>query len=120
MHQETADPIVWHRREYNKIADYIANHTVDVKKTWHKECRHAQPDLDLQEASFIFHSDGGTRAEQCSSAGWFLEAVVVRNDLRYTFPIALHGQYFAEPISSFLAEAMALDEAIAYFSKLVL
>ena len=43
----------------------------------------------------------------------------VRDNLRCTFPIALHGQYFSKPISSFLAEAIALDEAIDYFSKLI-
>ena len=87
---------------------------------WFQECRAAIQNAKVCEANFICHSDGGTRGEDCSSARWFLEAVVVRDGLRYTFPVALHGQYFEEPISSFLAEAIALDEAVEYFCKLVL
>ena len=115
----SSSPVVWQRREYNKIADYIVNNTMDRKTSWQQVFEPPLADFTPLEANFICHSDGGTRAASCSAAGWFLEAVVIRGELRYTFPVAMHGQFFNEPISSFLAEAIAVDEAIAYFPKLV-
>ena len=31
-----AYPVMWHRREYNKVADYIVNLTMDLRNDWHK------------------------------------------------------------------------------------
>ena len=36
------DPVVWHRREYNRIADYLVNYTIDLGADWH----HAFPSPD--------------------------------------------------------------------------
>ena len=86
---------------------------MDRKTSWQHEFKPPLLGFTPLEANFICHSDGGTRAASCSAAGWFLEAVVIRGELRYTFPVAMHGQFFSTPISSFLAEA------IAYFVELV-
>ncbi len=34
--EATAEPVMWQRREYNKIADFIVNHTMDIGRDWQK------------------------------------------------------------------------------------
>ena len=65
----------------------------------------------------IGHSDGGTRAESCSAAGWVLEAVLETEGVTRHVPIAMCGKYFKEPLSSFLVEAIALEDMITHFCK---
>ena len=72
------------------------------------------------EANYVCHSDGGTRANSCSGAAWIIEARVVRDDERYIFPVAMAGVFLQGPVSSFLAEAIALDEAVRFLGKFVL
>ena len=116
----TADPTIWHRREQNQIADFIVNYTMECGHDW----RHAfQPPLDdfrIQGANFICHSDGGTRAGSCSAAGWFIEAIVERKGFRHTFPCAMAGKFLKSPISSFTAEAVALEDATLYPKTLII
>lgn len=66
------------------------------------------------------HSDGGTRRDSCSAIGWFVEAIVVRDGLRHTFPVAMSGKFLSSPISSFTAECIALDEAIVFLVNFIL
>jgi hypothetical protein len=111
--------VQWHRREYNKVADYIVNITMDCGHDVDKQFVPPIKDFDVSEGNFICHSDGGTRGESCSAIGWIIEVVVVRGNREYNFPYALAGRFLKEPVSSFLAEAMALDEAITFISKIV-
>ena len=53
-------------------------------------------------------------------AAWIIEARVVRDDQRYIFPVAMAGVFLQDPVSSFLAEAIALDEAVRFLGKFVL
>ena len=78
------------------------------------------PDFSVNEANFICHRDGGTRAGSCSAAAWYLEAIVTRGDMQYTFPVAMEGKFLKQPISSFTAELIGLDEAIRYTHNLIL
>lgn len=76
-------------------------------------------ELDWQTTDFICHSDGGMRGESCSAAAWYLEAVVTENGASSTFPLAMRGQFLKDPVSSFLAEAIALEDGMAYLSQLL-
>ena len=76
-------------------------------------------DFDIDNANLLCHSDGGTRAASCSAAGWYLEAVVERENRCYTFPLAMAGEHLHEPISSFTAELIGLEDAVSYVHMLV-
>ena len=32
--EQSEDPVLWHRREFNKMADFAVNHTMDRKQGW--------------------------------------------------------------------------------------
>jgi hypothetical protein len=117
-HDCIADPITWQRREHNKKADFIVNHTMDRKQDWKREFQPPFSDFTLRDANLICHSDGGTRGEACSAAGWIIEASVTRDGAISIFPLVWCGKYFAEPLSSFLAEAIAVEDMITYISEL--
>ena len=87
---------------------------MDCKRDWHQDCAAPLADFSTHGANYLCHSDGGTRVNSCSAAGWFIEAIVVRGDYRHTFPIAMRGIYLQDPVSSFLAEAIALEDAISF------
>ena len=66
------------------------------------------------------HSDGGARANSCAGAAWIIEARVVRDDQRHIFPVAMAGLFLQDPVSSFVAEAIALNEAVNHLGKYLL
>ena len=115
-----ADPVMWHRRESNQIADFLANFTMESGESWLKEIAPTVRDFSPCEANFICHSDGGTRKGSCSAAAWVVEASVVRDNRRHTLPLAFRGIYFSTPVSSFTAEAVALDDVVSYVSGKIL
>jgi len=114
------DPVVWHNRELNKRADYLVNHTMDARRSWHQICPIPRSNLSLIEANFIIHFDGGTRGDDCSAAAWVIEARVHHEHQLLEFPIAYCGKFMSPPVSSFVAEAIALESCTEIFAKLVL
>ena len=74
----------------------------------------------MTTVNFVAHSDGGTRAGTCSAAPWFIEVVVSRGDVEMRFPVLMGGVFISDPVSSFLAEVLALEEAIKAIRRLVL
>ena len=119
-HMRASDPILWHWREHNQIADFIVNYTMDTARDWFYEYLEETAELDVQSCNLVCHSDGGTRGESCSAAAWFLEAVYVRSGLKYTVPVAMGGKYLSQAVSSFFSETIALDEALEFTSSLIL
>ena len=113
------DPVVWHRREFNKIADYIVNHTMDAKRSWHQKFMPQVHNFNIAEANLIIHTDGGTRAGQCSASAWYVEACVIRDGHAHTFPLAMAGTFLVNPVSSFLSESVALDESTEFIIQLL-
>lgn len=107
-----ADPVNWHRREHNEIADFIVNHTMECRKDWQFVFKAPCSDFNIQHANLICHSDGGTRAGSCSASGWIVEACVIQGDAQHTFPLAMAGSFFDQPVSSFSAELIALDAVV--------
>ena len=61
--------------------------TIIWKQIWEPTLQ----DFDVAEANYIMHCDGGSRANSCAAAGWFLEAIVIRGQHKYTFPIGMCG-----------------------------
>ena len=113
------DPVEWHRREFNKKADHLVNHTMDQQRTWHEESK-APPGVSLMNANFVMHFDGGIRGESCSAIAWILEAHSRHQGETAIFPVAMVGTVFSSAISSFLAELLALESCIVYFHEFVL
>jgi len=115
-----SDPVLWHRQEYNRIADYIVNYTMEREEDWVHTFPPAVPNFNFQNCNLVCHSDGGTRAGNCSATGWFLEAIVLQDGFQHIFPIAMAGKFLREPASSLTVEVLALDDAISYVSRLIL
>ena len=114
------DPVIWQKRELNVIADHLVNHTMDVRKSWHQICTMPYPDISLRDANFLIHFDGGTRGNDCSAAAWILEARIHRERDIVEFPVAFCGKFVSPSVSSYVAEAMALESCTEIFLKLVL
>ena len=86
---------------------------MDRAASWEKHIEPPLVDFVTHEANYICHSDGGTRAGSCSAAGWVIEAVVTRDSQTVLFPVLMKGIYIKDPISSFLAEAIALEDVVS-------
>lgn len=105
-----ADPVLWHRRENNQIADFLANFTMEVGESWLKEIAPMVPNVSLCEAIIICHSDGGTRKDSCvrpllgSSTRVWSENIT--------------GTRFH--VHSFTAESVALGDVASYVSRKIL
>ena len=78
------------------------------------------PDMNLREANFLIHFDGGTRGTDCSAAAWMLEARIHRERDVVEFPVAYRGKFLCPSVSSFVAKAIALESCTEIFLKLVL
>ncbi|CAK0901216.1 unnamed protein product [Prorocentrum cordatum] len=115
--QDADDMVVWHKRDWNIKADFLVNYTMDEKKSWY----HSFPieSVDLSGANFLIHSDGGTRAASCSAAAWCVEAVTRRGLIETTTLFIIAGTFISDPISSFTAEALALEEAAKAVEELI-
>lgn len=59
------DPVLWVKRDQNKLADYLCNVAMDRKRSWRKERRIDMP----TEYHWFAVSDGGARLH-CSACGW--------------------------------------------------
>jgi hypothetical protein len=103
------DPVAWQRREKNKIADYLANLTMEHKNTWSREAAWPFPGYSLEEVNVLAHSDGGTRHGQCSAAAWVVELGLFLEGRWIYKVLSMGGTFFQTPISSFSAELRALE-----------
>ena len=113
-----AYPLVWQRREQNEIADFLVNCAMDRREGFHKDFDPI-PGFSYRSSNFTCHSDGGTRSEICSAAAWYLEVTAVINGEATTFPLAMRALFLESSVSSFLAETLALEDAIVFFAQLL-
>ena len=65
------------------------------------------------------HADGGTREGRCSATAWCIEAVHVRGQTQARSLVLIAGTFISDPVSSFLAEHIALDEAVQALDTLL-
>ena len=109
--REWEDPVVWHPRSSNVVADFLANYTMDIKESWSKTLEWPFEGCDLANCNIVVHSDGGTRARHCSAAAFVIEVGRIVEG-RWCFkPLVLSGTYIEPPVSSFCAEVLALEES---------
>ena len=104
-----SDPVIWTRRDNNKLADYLCNWTMDVKKTSWRNERPKNPHCPGDSNVLVF-SDGGTRPE-CSASAWVLGTTsCIDGNLQFT-PMITAGIFFENPVKSFMAETVAFEQA---------
>ena len=113
------DPVQWWRRSYNKVADGLANITMDTRRTWTKVYAHT---MSIQEANVVIQTDGGLRDGDCAAAAWIIGLWGKHaGSHRYQYePIIVHGTFIQLPCTAFGAEAIALDEASREVAALLL
>ena len=111
--------MVWHKRELNVVADFLANYTMDIGRTWIRELEWPFPGKSLTSCNLVAHSDGGARAHSCSSAAWIVEAGILADGQWIFKPVAMAGTFMSQFISSFTAEAIALEECTRYLRNMV-
>ena len=81
-YQTHKDHVVWRRRDRNKKADFLVNHTMDIEQSWHKCYPTLAGVSNPMSANFILHFDGGTRGDKCSASAWILEAKTVIEQMK--------------------------------------
>ena len=110
------DPVRWMHREYNKVADGLADLTMDRRNSW---SRKFSPTRFASDCNVIVQTGGGVRNGDCASAAFIIG--FCGHSLEGTFyePILAQGTFIATPCSSFAAEAIALDEATAALKRIV-
>jgi len=103
------DPIMWVERAKNQLADSLCNYTMDLGSSW----RHSweDPRGDKGTWSVIGFSDGGCRWGQCAAASWAIAMGTCQDETWSYRLVQAGGIFFEEPIGSFIAEAVALEEA---------
>ena len=80
---------------------------MDTKKaSWREEREHVRESGD----NVVAFSDGVSRND-CSASAWVLCVWATRGGKRKLIPVIAAGIFFPAPISSFAAEAVALEEA---------
>ena len=119
LHLPTADPIIWHGRDFNKIADFLVNYTMDRREDWHQDLLIPSTRHETWKTNLLCHSDGGTREGSCSAAAWIIEAVGVEGHFLRRYPLAMRGIFMLDPISSFTAESIALEDALTHLSHMM-
>ena len=113
------EPILWHKREWNKRElDHLVNYTMDYKKSWYQELT-PPIKFNFKEAQFTIYTDGGTRAGSCSAAAWLCEVRATQGNTIYEFPLLMAGTYLDVPVSAFTTEAMALDHALEKMARIM-
>ena len=103
------------------LADYLANlqFALDNGKSWSRTSDRPFQGHTVKDCNLVVWSDGGTRRDKCSSSAWFAE-VGHYSHARWNFrPLAMGGTYFEKPISSFVAETLALHECSFFIRNLV-
>ena len=88
---------------------------MDTKRSWEQVWEPPLQGFVAREANYVCHTDGGSRANSCAAAGWYLEAIVTRGQHRHTFPLDMSG-VFRRASFVVLAETIAVDSAIAFLS----
>eukprot|EP00959_Pyramimonas_sp_CCMP1952_P351902 7373109-Pyramimonas_sp.AAC.1 len=88
---------------------------MDLEAFWTRQLQ----DIVADRCNIICHSDGGARIGRCSAAAYTVEARVVKDCVFTTVVLAVGGLYMDCPVSSFLAEAIALEECASCARRLI-
>ena len=96
---------------YNKVADGLADLTMDRRGSWTKTF---EP-KGIDGSNLIIQTDGGLRGNDCSAASYIIGCWRCG---QYE-PVMGHGTFLESACTVFHAEAIVLDEATAAVQRLI-
>ena len=102
------DPVQWWKRCHNKVADGLADLTMDGRRTWTKQF---PTTLSIGTSNVVIQTDGGRREGDCSAAAWIIGLWGAGTTGSVFEPLMVHGTYLHDEHTAFGTEAIALDEA---------
>ena len=104
------DPVHWVPRGDNQLADSLCNYTMDIGRSWTHQW--GCSNLSSFCHSYVCFSDGGRRSQTSAASAWAICTGILSHG-KWTFNLLMAGGIFhAGDVSSFTAEAIALQEAI--------
>ena len=102
------DPVQWFPRKFNKVADGLADHTMDQRSSMDV---YFKITLQIERANIVVQTDGGLRPSDCAAAAWIIGFWgEVDSKIAYE-PVSAHGLFLESRCTVFMAEAVALDRA---------
>ena len=107
--QLAEDPVQWMPRKHNKVADGLADLTMDRMNSWSKRY---PTKLDPKCANIVIQSDGGRRSETCAAASVIIGIFGMFEGETLYQPWYAEGVYIPVDVTVFQAEMIALDRAI--------
>ena len=90
---------------------------MDVRESWTRTLAWPFVNRSVEECNIVIHSDGGRSVGVSSSSAWILEVGSIQDGLWCYMPLAMGGTFHPEEVSSFAAEALALEEATAVLKQ---
>ena len=115
-----SDYVLWSPREFNTVADHVANVTMDLKRSWTEPCRNLLQEAQHNNSSWRLCIDGGRRGEHIGALGVALYACKLSpvGSCQYSL-VARKGVFLDEVASAFLAEALALECGLEYLLEVL-
>ena len=92
---------------------------MDTRTSWSKHFNLQASVRNTNDCNVAVRSDGGTRADSLSATGWVVEVGGPIDGVWHYSVWAIFETFISTPISSFLAESLALEEATLFVSNLV-
>ena len=113
---DLASPVIWRPRHFNQLADELANRAMDIGEDFEWFC---DTSTNWNNSDLIICSDGGFRAKgKSASVAWIIidrpDNITMGENILGSGNILAKGAKFLQAAcqSSFMAEAIALEEAI--------
>ena len=108
------DPVVWRRREFNKVADGLADLTMDRRGGWSRQYTLSK---DHSQGNCLAFSDGGKRSSCISAAAWLVVLLFWEDGQWRVEPWAAGGIFLEHDDTVFEAEAVGLEAAVSFLQK---
>ena len=105
------DPVVWMARSHDKVADGLADLTMDQGRSWKREYVISQDPL---KANWVIQTDGGRRSENCAAAALVIGIWVCNGEKFQYEPWFAQGTFLVGGATVFQTEAIALDKAVKW------
>ena len=112
--QVTDDPVAWMARCHNKVADGLADLTMDKALSWE---RLYETTAEPSQANWIIQTDGGRRSDHCAAASLVIGVLSTGARGICYEPWFARGVYLTGNVSVFQAEAIALEEAVNWLIR---
>ena len=103
-------------RSHNKVADGLADLTMDQARSWKRDYNICQDPL---KANWIIQTDGGRRSENCAAAALVVGIWALDEGTLHYEPWFAQCTFLTGGATVFQTEAIALDTAVRWCKKKV-